>query len=241
MRALCGMTMVCNRNLIGLFVCLVLILGACEDSPIGHLIEARSVEKVLSWVDNANPILEAFKDHETGDVKFYQICSFSCVSVGIGHLNGKRCFPQVPHIGIEGTSDIVLSEEHMRLMDVALEFATKYNNKIAHLLRTHGATQCHEDVDWTAAQSSLAEFLESLSDDMQKQGHVGSRLERKDDQADFIVLLPESITEELKQEMCISTKKYLHNELFSIEIRARQDIENVQVIWCKSGKLKNAI
>ncbi|WP_135622623.1 hypothetical protein [Solemya pervernicosa gill symbiont] len=151
-----------------------LFSSACEQRTAPWEAEARDVEATLLWLDDADPIRMAIDDLGSNSIKFYQVCSYSCASVGIGYLNGKRCFPLVEHIPIKGTSDIILSEEHERLMGVAHRFATQYNTEVARFLNDKGVSKCDHGVDWGAARNSLTDFVWSLNRDISKQGHVGA-------------------------------------------------------------------
>ena len=240
MLALCGIYMSDLKVSRIIFMCAMLFLTACDQQITPWEAEAREVEATLSWLDDADPIQMALNDFNSNSIKFHQVCSYSCGSVGIGYMNGKRCFPQIAHVPMQGTSDVILSDEHKRLMEVAHKYATRYNTEVVRLLREKGASRCDLGVDWNAAHNSLTDFVWSLNDDISKQGHVGAFPEKKTNQKDFTVLLPEKITEELTLKICISLAEYLPNETVSVEVKARQNIKNIQVIQCKNGRKINA-
>lgn len=227
------------KNIKVIIISLALLVVACNSKMTPYEVEARKVEKVLSWVADVDPREMASEDIKNNSIKFYQVCSYSCSTVGIGSINGKRCFPSISHMPIKGTSDVVLSDKHSLLMDIAYDFSKQYNTVVAEHLKEQGASKCSQGVDWGAAHKSLTQFVWSLEIDISKQGNVGISVEKKSNQTDFTVLLPNRITNELNKELCESLAEFLPNEQVSIEVSARQNIESVSVIWCENGKQIN--
>lgn len=218
---------------------MILLLTACTQKLSPIEIEAIKYEKVLAWVENVDATGIADKDIKNNRIKFYQVCSYSCSTVGVGSINADRCFPSIMSVPLEGTSDVILSERHKHLMDIAYAFAKQYNSIVAEHLEAQGASECKEGVDWGLALNSITDLVWSLENDISKQGSVGLSVENGPNKSDFMVVLPYEFTTQLGTRLCESLAESLPNEKVSLEISTRQDVENSKVIWCKNGAQVN--
>ena len=123
---------------------------------------AACSEHHLRWVDNANPVQRVDSDISRQHHRFYSVCGYSCEVVGVGLVNAKRCFPGISVEPIEGTSDVIESPEHGRLIKRARQFATEYNQRLAEHLRTKGLASCPAGTDWDGAMHGIAKYVYSL-------------------------------------------------------------------------------
>ncbi|MEM7018520.1 MAG: hypothetical protein AAF512_14410, partial [Pseudomonadota bacterium] len=127
-----------NSVIIALILALLLLAGCDLNQLTPHEKAAREVESIPAWVELTDPAEMAYQDIKSGQIKFLQVCSYSCGTVGIGRLNASKCFPDVAQIPIKGTSDVIMSKEHHRLMNTALEFTKRYNRFVMHSLYKQG-------------------------------------------------------------------------------------------------------
>ena len=62
----------------------------------------------------------AAKDLAHQRYRFFSVCGYSCQVVGVGSINVQRCYPTTTVEIMEGTSDVILSEEQERLTKESL-------------------------------------------------------------------------------------------------------------------------
>jgi hypothetical protein len=81
----------------------------------------------LQWLDGANPQLDADQAVKQGDLRLLGLATRSVNIPGIKKEDSIKyetgCGVQL----IEGISDVVRSDEHLRLMQKARSYALKYN------------------------------------------------------------------------------------------------------------------
>ena len=94
--------------------------------------QEQKVDQVakLKWLDSANPVLDAKKAIKKGDYRLRAIFGYAVKVPGIDqgkYEDYKKIYGFNP---IEGTSDALVSSEHVRLQHLASEYALKYNKVI---------------------------------------------------------------------------------------------------------------
>ncbi len=103
--------------------CLFLIIGGCG-SGSKHL--DPYVQK-LQWLDAADPQKDAEQAIKVGDLRLLGLAQRSVNIPGVSNEESSKyennCGVQL----IEGISDVVRSDEHLRLMQKARGYALKYN------------------------------------------------------------------------------------------------------------------
>src|SRR3990172_603332 len=105
-------------------------------------------EQQLSWLDSADAVQMLRADVAREQYRFFSVCGYACEVVGVG-LNFNRCFSKVASVNrIEGTSDVIVSPEHDRLLRRARTFAEQYNTLLADYLQSHSMSSCTESADW---------------------------------------------------------------------------------------------
>ena len=81
----------------------------------------------LQWLDAANPQTDAQQALKTGDLRLLGLATRSVNIPGVKKEDTlkyeSKCGVQL----IEGISDVVRSDEHLRLMQKARSYALKYN------------------------------------------------------------------------------------------------------------------
>ena len=98
-------------------------LGACAvpGDPVDPYVQK------LQWLDAADPQADAAQAIKTGDLRLLGLATRSVTIPGVDEDNSlkyeERCGVQL----IEGISDVVRSDEHLRLMQKARSYALKYN------------------------------------------------------------------------------------------------------------------
>ena len=101
----------------------IALLGACASSP--EPIEPY-VQK-LQWLDSADPQADANQAILQGDLRLLGLATNTVVIPGVqkedAYKYEQACGVQL----IEGISDIVRSDEHLRLMQKARSYALQYN------------------------------------------------------------------------------------------------------------------
>ena len=102
---------------------LTVLLGACATSP--DPIEPY-VQK-LQWLDSADPQADANQAILQNDLRLLGLATRTVSIPGVQKVEAYKyeeaCGVQL----IEGISDIVRSDEHLRLMQKARSYALKYN------------------------------------------------------------------------------------------------------------------
>lgn len=113
---------------IGKTVCLVscLFLVSCGMCSA----EEKEVEALLSWLDDADPVLDARMALDKGDNRLRAVHGFSLILPGVPSEKYSDVKEKYGFKVIEGTSDYILSEEHGRLNALAIEYSEKYNQEI---------------------------------------------------------------------------------------------------------------
>ncbi len=103
--------------------CLCLVLGGCSTSSKAL---DPYVQK-LQWLDAADPQNDAEQAIKIGDLRLLGLAMRSVNIPGVkkedSYKYEKKCGVQL----IEGISDVVRSDEHLRLMQKARSYALKYN------------------------------------------------------------------------------------------------------------------
>src|SRR5439155_7498039 len=124
----------------------------------------------LQWLDKTNAPAEFKADVSKGQLRFYVVHGYAAEILGIGWLNYQRCYAK--HIGtqpIEGTSDHLKSEEHLRLNTLARRFSKDYNLMVRDHLLKIGKTDCAEGVDWDKAYRRMNDYVWGST---QQEGYV---------------------------------------------------------------------
>jgi hypothetical protein len=118
-----------------------LLLASCDRSTRVPLTSAEAEQ--LRWLDSAD-VQADFRDHaeRQRDTRFISVYALSFV--------GEFGIPETPETReltrkrgsrhIEGTTDIITSSEHMRLLRKASEYAQRYNSLLLAFLRDHPNT-----------------------------------------------------------------------------------------------------
>ncbi len=103
--------------------CLVLAFGGCSTNSKAL---DPYVQK-LQWLDAANPQNDAEQAIKVGDLRLLGLAMRSVNIPGVkkedSYKYEEKCGVQL----IEGISDVVRSDEHLRLMQKARSYALKYN------------------------------------------------------------------------------------------------------------------
>ena len=109
-------------SLVGVLACCGL-LTACATSPQ----ESDPYVQKLQWLDAADPQADANQAIKKKDLRLLGLATRSVVIPGINEDDTlkyeEKCGVQL----IEGISDVVRSDEHLRLMQKARSYALKYN------------------------------------------------------------------------------------------------------------------
>lgn len=81
----------------------------------------------LQWLDAADPQTDALQAIKKGDLRLLGLATRAVNIPGVGKDDSyryeKKCGVQL----IDGISDVVRSDEHLRLMQKARSYALKYN------------------------------------------------------------------------------------------------------------------
>ena len=106
-----------------LLLCLLVSLTACA----GAKTNIDPYVQKLQWLDAADPQADADQAIRQGDLRLLGLATRSVVIPGIEAEDvlkyEKACGVQL----IEGFSDVVRSDEHLRLMQKARSYAARYN------------------------------------------------------------------------------------------------------------------
>ena len=107
------------------FIILIALLASS-----GLAAENASNVENLKWLKDAEPTVDAKKALEKGDLRLKAVYGYSLYIPGTKpeqFTNYKNKYGVMP---IEGTSDVIESEEHKKLNHLAVEYAEQYNSII---------------------------------------------------------------------------------------------------------------
>ncbi|MBQ0785086.1 MAG: hypothetical protein KBT66_12690 [Amphritea sp.] len=85
--------------------------------------------QILQWVENANPLEDAAKALENGNANFMAVNGYGLYIPGMENAP-EGAFEKRGYIVIEGTSDALCSKRHLKLNNIALEYAKSYNHAL---------------------------------------------------------------------------------------------------------------
>ncbi|TNF86895.1 MAG: hypothetical protein EP300_12115 [Gammaproteobacteria bacterium] len=116
-----------NYPVIIAVTCFLLANCASSSGPIDPYVQK------LQWLDAADPQADANQAIKKGDFRLLGIATRSVTIPGVSQEESLKyeeaCGVQL----IEGISDVVRSDEHLRLMQKARSYALKYNA----IIKTH--------------------------------------------------------------------------------------------------------
>jgi outer membrane lipoprotein LolB len=90
----------------------------------------------LSKLDLENPKKDLDDNLRLGDVRFKSVCGYVCTSPGVG----DEYYYHANYYGtdvIEGTSDAIEGDEHLKLIEKATQYAEEYNRLLIINLNEH--------------------------------------------------------------------------------------------------------
>jgi hypothetical protein len=85
------------------------------------------IHKLLGWVETANPVLDAEKALKKGETKLWALQGIGIYIPGVEQEKYKKITNELGYKILEGTSDSVYGEEHLRLIRLAEKYAKIYN------------------------------------------------------------------------------------------------------------------
>ncbi len=110
-----------KRSLISSLLCVALIACASADPALD------AYAQKLKWLDDADPQADAARAIAQGDLRLLGLAlrAVSIPSVGNDEIQAyeQACGVKL----IDGVSDVVRSQEHLRLMQAARSYALRYN------------------------------------------------------------------------------------------------------------------
>jgi len=115
-----------------------LILPACRRTP--PFPETSAEAEQLRWLDHADVIADFIKRVEQQhDLRFASVYAFSTPgALGLAETpEVKQLLQKHGERHIEGTTDIVTSAEHRRLLQKASDNVEQYNILLLHYFREH--------------------------------------------------------------------------------------------------------
>ena len=87
-------------------------------------------ERALLWLLDADPIADAIRALATGDTRLLGVADFA-VRIPVTQNHGSRSLETEFGLRVlEGTSDCIFGEEHLRLNIMAREYARVYNDYV---------------------------------------------------------------------------------------------------------------
>lgn len=143
---------------------LVLLVACKEQAPAENTQGLEDAEvwltRELGWVEGADPAARAAEDRAQKSPHFLSVCSLGCAVVGVSEVTARMCYPEVPVIVVDKTTEAVQSERHAALKTQARAFAETYNRLMAEHLRADGLGACPSPVDWDAAHTEITTLLD---------------------------------------------------------------------------------
>lgn len=106
----------------------VVVLFCVLAAVASHAVESKSdVIKRLQWVAKADPISDAKKAIESSNLVLLGIAGYTWTIPGVDESKKFEYRKKYGLRILEGTDDVILGNEHMRLRELATEYAKKYN------------------------------------------------------------------------------------------------------------------
>ena len=102
---------------------LVLVITGC----IGHSGDIDPYSQKLLWLDAADPQADAQQALKIGDFRLLGLATRSVNIPGVEQKDSMKYELKCGVQMIDGISDVVRSDEHLRLMQKARSYALKYN------------------------------------------------------------------------------------------------------------------
>jgi len=106
--------------------------------PLVSIGNSDTVAK-LKWVETSDPLVDAKRSIKANDFRLLAVLGYTWVLPGV---KDERKFKLRKKYGIkiiEGTSDVLESEEHARLIKLARNYAYQYNREILGFLKEKNA------------------------------------------------------------------------------------------------------
>jgi hypothetical protein len=118
----------------------------------------------LDWIDHADPARMAKQDIAAGRFRFFSICGYACELPGVGEMTYFRCYAGSANIDtVDGTSDVIRSDRHLRLQNKSLTLASEYNRLIARKLDELGKRTCPIGELWDALLLALSNHVKRMT------------------------------------------------------------------------------
>ena len=108
----------------GLLIAVIIAGFGCADRAPGEY-----VEKML-WLEGANPEVDARKHAKQGSCFVYGAYGYTIEIPGVPVDDWPAFYENAVIRMIEGTSDVIESEEHLRLNNLARQYASRFNQTI---------------------------------------------------------------------------------------------------------------
>lgn len=147
-------------------VSLVLLVACKEQAPAENTQAVEDADawltRELGWVEGADPAARAAEDRAQKNPHFLSVCSLGCAVVGVSEVTARMCYPDVPVIVVDKTTEAVQSERHTALKKQARAFAETYNRHMTAHLQTDGIGDCPPPVDWDAAHTEITALLDKV-------------------------------------------------------------------------------
>jgi hypothetical protein len=144
----------------------------------------------LAWVEDANAEKMVARDTMQGIFRFFSVCGYACSVPGVGNTNAELCYSKAVVQVIEGTGDVIRSDEEERLNVKAREFAKRYNLLVKSYLRGENISQCDPLTDWDNGHVGMHAYVQSLTENTHEAGQVALVVER----SEFSVTLPSTVS-----------------------------------------------
>ena len=142
---------------------LALLVACKEQAPAANTQAVEDADawltRELGWVEGADPAARAAEDRVRNRPHFLSVCSLGCAVVGVSEVTARMCYPDVPVIVVDKTTEAVQSERHAALKKQARAFAETYNQRMAEQLRADGIGDC-PPVDWDTTHTDITALLD---------------------------------------------------------------------------------
>ncbi len=117
---------------------IILLLTSCA-APVNESPWIPYEAKLLRWLEGADPTIDFETAISASNYRFIGLYGEG-LEVPVVDI---RCVDHRKDVNfIEGTSDAIMGEEHYRLIQLAYEYAKKYNAKMLKYLKDHHGFKC---------------------------------------------------------------------------------------------------
>src|SRR5512142_631472 len=189
---------------VGMIWALSLIAALCACGS-----RANPPERELAWIKSADAERMFGDDVRRNRLRFLVVCGLGCDTPEVGVITYARCYRQ--HAGtrtIDETGDLIVSDEHMRLKEMAEALAKAYNRRALAFLDSTGRRDCPVGEQWDELWDAMIAIAHSVPQHPYVTSILAYGIPKEG--ADFQLHVPDPVdlTDSLKARLCALVPRF---------------------------------